>query len=93
MRITLRAEGGAHSSRGQRGMTSNSRRTHAPLRETLEKLLTQIIVSNRRNRIHRHRESMKMVSDIKRCTAGKRTVRKKIPKHFAKTKDRGIHRG
>jgi hypothetical protein len=66
-------------------MTRNSGRTHAPLRETLKKLFTQIIAANRGNRVHGYGEPMQMISDIKRCAAGKRTMREKIPEHFAET--------
>ena len=66
-------------------MTRNSGCAHAPLRETLKKLFTQIIAANRGNRAHGYGEPMQMISDIKRCAAGKRTVREKIPEHFAET--------
>jgi hypothetical protein len=57
----------------------------------LKKLFTQIIAANRGNRAHGYGEPMQMISDIKRCAAGKRTVREKIPECFAETKYRGIY--
>jgi len=72
-------------------MTRNRGRIYTPLREPLKQLITPIITSNRRNGAHGDGESMKMISDIKWCAAGKRAVREKIPKHFTKTKHRSIH--